>query len=1014
VTFSLLAALVGVQPAYAAGFNVSTAAELIAAINTANTNGVDDVINFTGDITLTAVDNSYGSTGPNGLPVILNDGSLTIEGNGHTLSRDGAAPAFRFFMVLDDVSFAVNDLTLSNGLVGSTCGSSGTGECDGGAMYFGTVGPNDNISNTAFLGNKADGSGGAIATGRNLIIKDSVFSGNGANNDNDTSGVGGAIVAGGSAMTVTNSTFADNHAQSGGAIYAFTVNLSNVAISGNTAGQSAGGVFISESGSIDKSLISGNTAGSVGGGIMYKGCCSELLVTNTTISGNSTRSYGGALFASLTDNIRFFNSTLSGNSAGSGGGGIFSDGSRLYLYNTIIANSTGGDCQLDSAGITSSNSLIEDSGANACGLTNGSNGTIIGSDPNLAPLADNGGPTQTHALLSTSPAIDAGDDTVCPVTDQRGVTRPQGAHCDIGAYEIAATQSGPNSVVNTNADSDDGFCDLPGQGIGNQDCTLREAINAAGVDGAASVITFAGDYTITLGSQLPNILTTITITGNGAANTIIQAAASPNTANYRVFAVVHSGTISGNLTLNGVTVQNGRSHLGGGIYSETTLTINDSIIRNNYTFDFGIGGGVYNTGTSLTVRNSTFENNIVTEGNGGAIGNGFGSVTVLNSTFTNNYALDGGGGIFADGTLNVFNSTFSGNDTDYLGDGIYINNGRLNYANTIIANSPGNHCYLKSSTVGTNLNNLVEDGSCSAALTGDPNLGPLQDNGGPTPTMALLSGSPAIDSGDDTVCAASPVNNLDQRGVTRPQSAHCDIGAYEAEITNTAPAADPGGPYLGAVNTAIQFDGNASSDPEGDTLSYAWDFGDGNSGTGAAPTHNYASTGIYDVCLTVNDGTVDSTQVCTLAVVYDPSAGFVSGSGWIDSPAGAYMADPSLTGKATFGFVSKYKKGASVPTGTTAFTFDLAGFDFYSETYEWLVVNGGGTNAQFKGSGTVNDGLDPNGNPFKFMLWAGDGSPDTFHIRIWWEDTDGTEYVVYDNGTDQPIGAGKIVVHKGK
>jgi VCBS repeat-containing protein len=232
--------------------------------------------------------------------------------------------------------------------------------------------------------------------------------------------------------------------------------------------------------------------------------------------------------------------------------------------------------------------------------------------------------------------------------------------------------------------------------------------------------------------------------------------------------------------------------------------------------------------------------------------------------------------------------------------------------------------------------------------------------------------------------------------------------------TNTAPTANPGGPYLGVINTAIPFDGSLSSDPENDPLTYAWDFGDGDGGTatGATPAHSYTAAGIYDVCLTVNDGTVDSDPACTIAVVYDPSAGFVTGGGWIDSPAGAYLPDPSLAGKATFGFVSKYKKGASVPTGTTQFQFDVAGLSFYSETYEWLLVNKAGTNAQFKGSGLINDGLDPNGNEYRFMLWAADGSPDTFRIRIWWEDA--VEHDVYDNGTDQAIGGGGIVVHTSK
>ena len=230
---------------------------------------------------------------------------------------------------------------------------------------------------------------------------------------------------------------------------------------------------------------------------------------------------------------------------------------------------------------------------------------------------------------------------------------------------------------------------------------------------------------------------------------------------------------------------------------------------------------------------------------------------------------------------------------------------------------------------------------------------------------------------------------------------------------NTAPTPDPSGPYLGAVNTAIQFDGSLSSDPENEPLTYAWTFGDGAAGTGVAPTHPYTAAGIYDVCLIVNDGSLASDSACTIAVVYDPSAGYVTGGGWIDSPAGAYKADGTLAGKATFGFMSKYQKGASVPTGNTAFQFDLAGMAFASQSYEWLVVNQVGTNAQFKGSGLINGVADPNGNAYRFMLWAGDGAPDTFHIRIWWEDASG-EHDVYDNGTAQAIRAGNIIVHTGK
>ncbi len=130
----------------------------------------------------------------------------------------------------------------------------------------------------------------------------------------------------------------------------------------------------------------------------------------------------------------------------------------------------------------------------------------------------------------------------------------------------------------------------------------------------------------------------------------------------------------------------------------------------------------------------------------------------------------------------------------------------------------------------------------------------------------------------------------------------------------------------------------------------------------------------------------------------------MTGGGWIESPEGAYKADSSLTGKANFGFVSKYKKGATTPTGNTEFQFHTGDLNFHSSDYEWLVVTGSDY-ARFKGTGTINgDG------PYKFMLWAGDNALDTFRIKIWWEEGE-IENVVYDNGMDQPISGGSIVIH---
>lgn len=182
-------------------------------------------------------------------------------------------------------------------------------------------------------------------------------------------------------------------------------------------------------------------------------------------------------------------------------------------------------------------------------------------------------------------------------------------------------------------------------------------------------------------------------------------------------------------------------------------------------------------------------------------------------------------------------------------------------------------------------------------------------------------------------------------------------------------------------------------------------------------THLYAQAGVYTVAFTVDDGYcgTDSAEY-RYVVVYDPDGGFVTGGGWINSPEGAYTADPSLTGKATFGFVSKYKKGATVPTGETQFQFKVANLNFHSDTYQWLVI--AGSKAQYKGTGTING----QGN-YGFMLTAIDGDlkggdPDKFRIKIW--DKDNNDEIVYDNQLNDSedadptteIGGGSIVIHK--
>jgi hypothetical protein len=212
-----------------------------------------------------------------------------------------------------------------------------------------------------------------------------------------------------------------------------------------------------------------------------------------------------------------------------------------------------------------------------------------------------------------------------------------------------------------------------------------------------------------------------------------------------------------------------------------------------------------------------------------------------------------------------------------------------------------------------------------------------------------------------------------------------------------------------------------------DTHTATWDWGDGtgssavvteSNGSGSATgTHAYSAAGIYQIKLTVDDkdgGSGENTS--QFVVVYDPAAGFVTGGGWIDSPLGAYTVDPTLAGKANFGFVAKYQKGANLPTGNTEFQFHAGGLNFHSSSYQWLVV--AGAKAQYKGTGTING----DGN-YGFILTAIDSgisrstTVDLFRIKIW---NSATGFILYDNqlGEDEKvdptttISGGNIVIHK--
>lgn len=447
--------LVAVPGVRAANFTVNDAASLIAAINTANSNGEADVITLAGDIILTDIDNT--TEGVNGLPSILADGgnSLTFEGNGFTLSRGGTA-AFRMMHISAGANVFINDLTIENGLA--------------------------NIGGFGVMG-------GAIFSRGQLSIDNSIFRANTASNGT-SNGFGGAIEIITNTLTVTNSSFIANTApfNTGGAIHN---TRGNVLLVGNT--------------------FSNNTA--LGGGaVATEG--GNLTLINNTISGNTASSDGGGISTGFNSMANLQNNTITNNTAATGGGGIYNFiGSVVNLHNNIIAgnsaatnsqcfnNTTFGPATLNA---NSYNVLGSGGDAGGCpaGATDivpaGAVGTIIG------PLANNNGPTFTHALVIGSPALDAANLANCPSADQRGflrgfngvgaVNNPQVGDCDIGAFEFSLTPIyDSNPAVGSTLNLGSTF-------VGTQMSTVLEIIEAGAAALAVSLDSItganAGDFTI--------------------------------------------------------------------------------------------------------------------------------------------------------------------------------------------------------------------------------------------------------------------------------------------------------------------------------------------------------------------------------------------------------------------------------------------------------------------------------------------------------------------------------------
>ena len=369
-------------------------------------------------------------------------------------------------------------------------------------------------------------------------------------------------------------------------------------------------------------------------------------------------------------------------------------------------------------------------------------------------------------------------------------------------------------IVNTTSDTVVfGACEN-----GNAGCSLRGAIEAAnfhvGADGIS--IELPASSVINLTGALPDLSESVAITGPGAGLLTVRRDTGGE---YRIFNVTTTGTV----TFSGMTISNGLLDvgLGGGIMNSNTGTVNviSSTLSDNHTetgSGIGLGGAIFNfLGGTINVINSTLSGN--TCGKGGAIyNNSTGPVNVINSTLSNNTASVSGGAVYNNGILNVTNSTISGNFAGCI-SGIFNNgSGSANVKSSIIALNKGERDERDVFGAFTSSGfNLIGKKDASSSFTQptdqtgtiasplDPKLDPdgLQDNGGPTQTIALLFSSPALDKGTSDGLTGSLTT--DQRGtgfartfdnpaITNAAGGDgADIGAFEVQTATPTPTPTP-------------------------------------------------------------------------------------------------------------------------------------------------------------------------------------------------------------------------------
>ena len=763
--------------------NDSGGGSLRAAILAADTAGGAQTINFASTLTGQTINLISGAlmlNDPNGTLTIVGPtvGSVTVSAGGHSGVFDVASGSNAAISgltitegidsgILNSGSLTVSDCTIS----GNSTAYRGGGVCN----YYGTL----TIANSTITRNSATGTGGGIY---NFTWSPTT-------------------------TTITNSTIEYNSASYGGGIGDFgSLTLTGCAIVNNTATSTAGGIinYGNQLFTITNSTISHNIGPGAGGIVNLGG--STMRITDSTIAGN----IGGGIM----DHYRSQQVTLNG---------------------TIVANNTSNGAHDLSGYFTGTYNLVGD----GTGGIVGSQGNIQG-NPHLSALDNYGGPTQTMVPLPVTggnPVLGAGYVNVNnPITtDQRGFNLPTTTSPDIGAFQTRALPSNQTGPLEVNT-TQDGQIE-PGQ------LSLRDAINLANAIRGNETIDFAPSLasqpiTLTSGSlTLDDTSGTLTIDGLGASALTVNGNEQSEVFRvaYYSHAKIEELTITGGNDCglwNGGTLQisdctiTGNSGQYGGISNMGALTITNSTISGNSGYWVG---GVSNY-DSLTISDSTISGN-----SGSWVGGIYsvnGSATITNSTISGNLAGSYDGGILNwNSTLTVTDSTIAGNSGGGILDAL---SGAMTYlSGTIVADNTaadgselagqsgsfaGSYNLIGDGTGGlsTSNHNVLPTGS---ETTIDPLLGSLFYNGGPTETMALLPGSPALCQGPPT---SLTLVTVDQRGMSRPASGG-DIGAFQSNTiqVNTTSDSSNTGSYISLREAINQADQLANSTGDVETVTFA-------------------------------------------------------------------------------------------------------------------------------------------------------------------------------------------------